>query len=453
MRIREFAHRFFIFSILGVVGACSGSSNAPPAHDGAVDIATSDRPATDTPIDQAPTDGAQDGAAPGTTTQKLALTIIVTDQIGGDGGLEVGPFDAAAADGGDGGLEDGGAGDVPATITVDPDLVNPWGLAFNPTGPLWVADNGTGVSTVYSATGQPVPLVVAVPVPDGGTPPSAPTGLVFDATATTFMGDKFIFSSEDGTISGWQTGMAAVLRVDNSSTSTVYKGLALASVNNVARLYATDFHNAKVDVFDQTYTKVTPAGGFTDATIPTGFAPFGIQAVGGAVWVTYAKQDDTKKVDVPGAGNGYVDVFDFDGTLDEARAVFQGRAERPVGARHRARGLRRLLQRPARRELRRRPHQRLQRGHGDAPRRGPRSGRRPFLPSTGCGRSCSATTPAARRTTGSSSRRDQRWRPTACWATSTCRSGKRDGAHRSRDVHRVGSTIDARRDGLRHSAA
>jgi uncharacterized protein (TIGR03118 family) len=334
MRIRGLAHRFFIFAILGVVsagGGCSGSSNAPAAHDGAVDIATSDRPTTDTPIDNATTDGALDAgdAAPGTTTQKLALTIIVTDQIGGDGGLEVGPFDAAAIEVGDGGL-DGDASDAPATITVDPDLVNPWGLAFNPTGPLWVADNGTGVSTVYSATGQPVPLVVNVPVADGGTPPSAPTGLVFNATATTFMGDKFIFSTANGTISGWQTGTAATLRVDNSPTSTVYKGLALTTVNNVARLYATDFHNAKIDVFDQTYAKVTPTGGFTDANIPTGFAPFGIQAVGAVVWVTYAKQDATKTVDVAGAGNGYVDVFDFDGNLTR-RAISQGALDAPWG--------------------------------------------------------------------------------------------------------------------------
>ncbi|HEX3696161.1 MAG TPA: TIGR03118 family protein [Polyangia bacterium] len=348
MKIREVTGLLSIL-VLGLSVGAGCSSSSTPANDGATDGTKSDTAAdtakdvandtatdmandvaTDAPTDQVTTvDAANGGAdAPGTTTQALALTVIVTDQIGGDGGLEVGPSDAGATEAGTDGGDDG-ASDGPAGITIDPNLVNPWGLAFNPSGPLWVADNHSGLSTVYSATGEILPVVVTVPVPaDGGMPPSAPTGLVFNGSATTFMGDKFIFSSEDGTISGWQTGTAAALRADNSPADAIYKGLALATSGGASHLFATDFHNGKIDVFDESYAKVVPAGGFTDATIPAGFAPFGVQAIADAIWVTYAQQDDMKEDDMPGPGNGYVDVFDFDGHFVR-RAISQGALNSP----------------------------------------------------------------------------------------------------------------------------
>jgi uncharacterized protein (TIGR03118 family) len=129
------------------------------------------------------------------------------------------------------------------------------------------------------------------------------------------MGDKFIFSSEDGTITGWQTGATAAMRDDNSPAHAVYKGLALALRNNVPRLYATDFHNGKVDVFDSGYNKITTTGGFVDPNLPAGFAPFGVHAEGAALFVTFAKQDAMAHDDVAGAGNGFLDTFDFDGVL------------------------------------------------------------------------------------------------------------------------------------------
>jgi uncharacterized protein (TIGR03118 family) len=321
MRVARIASLLAIFGL----SACSSSNNNPTNKDGS----TTDAPKGDTATDMAPTDtpagdvnndGGNGDVVPGSVTQKLALTVIVTDQIGGDGGLEVGP----AADGG------ADAADA-ATITVDPNLVNPWGLAINPTGPLWVADNHAGVSTIYTATGQPTgPMIVTVPVPDGGTPPSAPTGLAFNAVAANFLGDKFIFASEDGTISGWQTGTAATLRVDNSTTNAVYKGLTLATVGGVSHLIATDFHNGKVDVFDSAYAKFTTTGGFADATIPAGYAPFGVQVAGAAIYVTYAKQDDMKMDDSAGAGHGYVNLFDFEGRLTK-RFVSQGALDSPWG--------------------------------------------------------------------------------------------------------------------------
>jgi uncharacterized protein (TIGR03118 family) len=323
-----------------IIGGCSSSSNKPAdaGKDGAKDMAATDTPTVDmapgdtpagdtTPPNDVVSGDAPDGGldvAPGSTTQKLSMTVIVTDQIGGDGGLEVAPSDAGAGDA-DGGVDGGEAGVT--TPSVDPNLVNPWGLAINPTGPIWVADNHTGLSTVYNAAGQVMSLVVTVPVGDGGTAPSAPTGLVFNAT-TGFQGDKFIFSTEDGTVSGWQSGTAGLLRVDSTAASSVYKGLALMTQNAVSRIYATDFHNGKVDVFDQTYAKVTAAGGFTDANPMAGYAPFGIQAIGSTIYVTYAKQDDMKMDDMSGPGNGYVDAFDFDGHFMK-RVISQGALNSP----------------------------------------------------------------------------------------------------------------------------
>jgi uncharacterized protein (TIGR03118 family) len=301
--------------------ACSSSNNTPgdaglldtrldhPSTDGTV----IDTPAAETPIDTAAIDAPHEAAPAdaGVKLPRLERTVLVVDQLP-DGGADAGA--------------DAGA-DGPPLPTVDPNLVNPWGVAFNPTGPLWVADNGTGLSTVYSQQGQILPVVVTIPPPAGGTAPSAPTGLVFNPT-TGFLGDKFIFSSEGGTIAGWQTGAAAVTRADNPTAHTVYKGLAIALRNNVPRLYATDFHNAKVDVFDLGYTKLTTIGGFVDATLPAGFAPYGIHAEGAVLYVTYAKQDAMAHDDVKGLGNGYVDVFDFDGVLTK-RLISAGALNSP----------------------------------------------------------------------------------------------------------------------------
>jgi uncharacterized protein (TIGR03118 family) len=323
--------------------ACSNSSNHPTdAHDAPVsdlgnDKAT-DKPATDGTQDLATNDApAVDGTSPdGTSTDGMAPDAPSTDGAAGhDGGADA--ADAAQPQKlvstvlvidspPDGGLPDAGP-DAPTMPTIDPNLVNPWGLAFNPAGPIWIADNGMGVSSVYNAQGQTQTLVVTIPTETGGTPPSAPTGLVFNVTSG-FMADKFIFSSENGTIAGWQTGTDAVTRAENATSHAVYKGLALALRNNVPRLYATDFHNGKVDVFDSGYNKITTTGGFADATIPTGFAPFGIHAEGAAVFVTYAKQDAAAHDDVKGAGNGYVNAFDFDGVLTR-RLVSQGALNSP----------------------------------------------------------------------------------------------------------------------------
>ena len=120
----------------------------------------------------------------------------------------------------------------------------------------------------------------------------APTGQVFNG-GSGFNGDRFLFSTEDGTIAGWRgaLGTTAELGADNSGAGSIYKGLAIASNGANPYLYATDFHNGNVDVYDSTFTKVTLSGNFTDPTLPAGFAPFGIQTFGGKLYVTYAMQD------------------------------------------------------------------------------------------------------------------------------------------------------------------
>jgi uncharacterized protein (TIGR03118 family) len=196
-------------------------------------------------------------------------------------------------------------GFLPADHT-DPNLVNAWGLTSLPGSPWWVADNGTDVSTLYTADGTPRPLVVSVP--------NAPTGAVSNTGPDFVVGSGpalFLFATEEGKILGWNMslGTTAQVAVDRSGQDAIYKGLAIAG----DRLYATDFHNGRVDVFDGSFNLVSAAGAFTDPDLPRGFAPFGIQNVGGTVVVTFAKQDAAAEDEVQGQGLGIVDAFDVAG--------------------------------------------------------------------------------------------------------------------------------------------
>lgn len=204
--------------------------------------------------------------------------------------------------------------DLPGVAAhVDPNLVNPWGLTRSPTSPWWVADNGTGVSTLYDGSGAARPLVVTIPPAPGNPPPSAPTGTVFNGTAS-FGGARFIFSTEEGTIAAWpNAGPIAPLQA--AVPGAIYKGLAIGNDGARDLLYATDFHGGKVDVFNSAFALTNVPGGFTDPNLPAGYAPFGIQNIGGKLYVTYALQDADGEDDVPGAGHGFVDVFDTSGNL------------------------------------------------------------------------------------------------------------------------------------------
>jgi len=226
-------------------------------------------------------------------------------------------------------------GAVPADL-VDPSLVNAWGLVASSTSPWWVSDNGTGRSTLYNGnTGAKLGLTVTIP---GG----APTGVVFNGGASFVVASgaasgaaRFIFASEAGMITGWNPGVPAAgstqaqVAVDNSPSGAIYKGLAIATTSSGGnRLYATNFHAGTVDVFDAQFHPVAAA--FTDPDLPAGYAPFGIRALGGVIYVTYALQDDEKEDDVAGVGHGFVDAFDLDGNLLH-RVASMGRLNSPWG--------------------------------------------------------------------------------------------------------------------------
>src|SRR6185369_9624519 len=137
--------------------------------------------------------------------------------------------------------------DVPGmATTTDPNLQNPWGLARSSTSPWWVADNGTGVSTLYNGAGQKLALTVTIPP---AAPPSTPTGVVFNGNSSEFGASRFIFVTEDGTIAGWTAGPTAVIKF-TSPTKAVYKGATIAKANGTDFLYVANFYNGTVDVFD-----------------------------------------------------------------------------------------------------------------------------------------------------------------------------------------------------------
>jgi uncharacterized protein (TIGR03118 family) len=220
-------------------------------------------------------------------------------------------------------------GSVPADH-IDAQLKNAWGVVFNPQGFVWIADNGSGLSTLYDGLGVKNPLVVTIPAAPGE-PQGTPTGIVYSGGADFIVNGKtptgadgsgparFIFASEDGVISGWAPNVntaTAFIAKNSSPRHAIYKGLALGGDGTRHLLYATDFHNARVDVWDGTFTAVAlPTGAFTDPHIPAGYAPFGIQAINGDIVVTYAKQDAQAEDDVKGRGFGFVNIYDPKGKL------------------------------------------------------------------------------------------------------------------------------------------
>jgi uncharacterized protein (TIGR03118 family) len=209
----------------------------------------------------------------------------------------------------------------------DPNLVNAWGLSRGSGSPWWVSDNGTGLSTLYNATGVPQALVVTIPTPDGsGT--SAPTGTVFNATPA-FLVDPnnpkskaiFLFVTEDGTIAGWNPGVNpnAVI-VKNRAGRAVYKGCAIAQVNGNPRFYATNFQSGRVEVFDGGFNLLRhhedeDEGAFHFPGLGRDWSPFNIQNVGGDLVVTFAHRAPGSLDEDHGAGLGFVGVFDARGRL------------------------------------------------------------------------------------------------------------------------------------------
>jgi len=187
---------------------------------------------------------------------------------------------------------------------VDPLLVNAWGIAASSTSPWWVANNGTGTSTLYTGAGAKLSLNVTVP--------GAPTGMVFN-TSTLFLVPtnglpaRFMWASEDGTFSAWNGGtLATVVHTEDGS---IYKSLAIHGDT----LYSADFASCELETFDGTFTEFDSAGGFEDPSIDANYCPFGVQAIHDSIFVSYALRGGVD--DVAGQGHGFVREFDADGNL------------------------------------------------------------------------------------------------------------------------------------------
>lgn len=222
--------------------------------------------------------------------------------------------------------------DLPGVAAhVDPNLVDAWGVVETRAGTIWVSNNVTGTSTVYDSSGNAIPgtsgspLVVTIPGPDG-TGTAALSGVALNAGRNFVVSSasgsgpaEFLYATEDGTIAGWGTGLNSTegaLAINNNAAGAVYKGLTLASSGKGQELFAANFGQGRIDVFNSNFAPVPlRAGAFSDASIPAGFAPFNVQDLNGKLYVTYAEQDALHLNDVPGAGLGFIDVFNTHGAL------------------------------------------------------------------------------------------------------------------------------------------
>jgi uncharacterized protein (TIGR03118 family) len=254
-------------------------------------------------------------------------------------------------------VSDDQTGHLNASIQ-DPNLINPWGVAFSPTGSFWVNNNHTGTATVYDVdpktnaiTAASLVVTIAPPQAVSGVTTASPTGIVFNSDPNGFMLNgkpaTFIMDTEDGTISAWNSGAgtSTTLEVDNSADpahgdgslppedqiegiGAVYKGLAIGTQKNgTTLLYATNFRHGTVDVFNSQWQQVNS---LTDGSLPAGYAPFNAQVLDGHLFVSYALQDQFKHDDVAGPGNGFVDEFSLSGKLI-ARVASNGPLNSPWG--------------------------------------------------------------------------------------------------------------------------
>ena len=223
------------------------------------------------------------------------------------------------------------------TPVTDPNLVNPWGIAFGPGGAFWISDNGTGLTTLYSGTGAIENLVVTIPLPPGGSGHSAPTGQVFNATSDFVIKEgaksaapPFIFAAEDGTITGWSPSVDvnnAVIAVDNSASGAVYKGIAIYAGKSGNTLLVTNFFSGFVELYDANYKKIgqfRDEGDGDEKPLPKNYAPYNVQVFGNHIFVTYAKQDKQKHDSISAPGAGFVDEVSITGHLIRRVAEHEG---------------------------------------------------------------------------------------------------------------------------------
>ena len=232
---------------------------------------------------------------------------------------------------------------------VDPKLINPWGFSETADGKFRVAANGSGRAILFDAEGEREGADIIIPTPASAArnTRSTPNGVVANDTSGFVISDNgksapatLLFSTEDGTIAGWnpQVNQAhAVIAADRSGDGAVYKLLALGTNAQGTFIFASDFHNGTIDIFDSSFNSVSfGANAFVDPTtgpnaIPSDFAPFGVKNFGGTLFVTYAKQDADKHDDVAGVGNGFIDEFDTSGNFIR-RFATRGLLNSPIGA-------------------------------------------------------------------------------------------------------------------------
>jgi uncharacterized protein (TIGR03118 family) len=216
---------------------------------------------------------------------------------------------------------------------VDPFLVNGWGIAFSAGGVAWIGAQGGHVSTIYNAEGGQQLAPVGIPSP-GGPTGGNPTGVVFNPSNTDFLlsngqPGRFLFVGVDGIISGWNPGGGGTaLLIKNNSATASYTGLALATHDGENFLYAANFKAGTIEVYNKTFTRVHHKP-FIDPFLPKGYSPFNIQTVGDKLYVTYAKIGPDGR-DVPGVGNGAVDVYNTGGILLK-RFALRGLLNSPWG--------------------------------------------------------------------------------------------------------------------------
>ncbi len=209
---------------------------------------------------------------------------------------------------------------------VDPRLVNAWGMVVEPTGNYWISSTDQDLTTIYDYKG----MISTLPI----TIPGKPTGIVYNPTVgfaipSTAMLSKIIYVGEEGTLHAWTSGKAIAKVIDQSAQGAVYTGVAIASDGESNFLYIANFSQGVIDVLDHNFT-FREGKSFVDPSIPTGYAPFNIQNIRGKLYVTYAMQSGDKHDAVPGAGHGYINIFNPDGTLVK-RFASQGNLNSPWG--------------------------------------------------------------------------------------------------------------------------
>src|SRR5246500_3450463 len=228
---------------------------------------------------------------------------------------------------------------------TDPHLVNPWGLSRTSGSPWWISDNGTGLSTLHNGAGAINPLVVTIPKADPNSktfPTGTPTGTIANSSPTDFLlapgtPAAFLFSTIDGTISGWNpnVGVAqgaappsklATIVVKTTDGSS-YTGLTSAIFNGSRFLYAANFNKGPVHVYASAFHRVTmqPHSDeardngdnkpFIDDRLPRNYVPFNVQAIGNDIVVTFVLHQEGNPLETDGPGLGYVDIFSSDGQL------------------------------------------------------------------------------------------------------------------------------------------